>query len=430
MKKIAFSRIPGHSRFPYSGAINHCDGMPTSSGSRIDNLLERYDYTGNKGNMIHGEAPARIFDCDRKESCYLNVEALYHSGWSPQKINDELSSRFDLVVFSLANAIRPGFGPGILPEIIEALKLDFVVLGLGMQEEMPPNTDALHPSLLHFLQVCNEKAKVFAVRGIAVEKWLHSVGFKNAVALGCPSLFVYPENILGLTAPNPEDIQTAVTGGYINGKFPRSDVITNLFRDFKAHYVMQQEMFVFKDYFDNVNGLYNEATGEVKKEWLDHVLDKVHGKRLPFVSYRWFQDPHAWRVFTSQMDIYIGDRFHGGVVALQSGVPALIIADDQRVRDLTDYFKIPNVSLKDIKQSNVKELVATHLSSEKLESMKEEYVKRFRKFKEVMEEVGVSFTVDIDIDIDIDSKEKRPVKTDLIQVPSHGLLKRVFSKFK
>jgi len=400
MKKIVFTRIVGHSRYPYSGAINMSDGMPTSSGDRIENLLERYDYTGNKGNMFHGEAPARIFECNRARSCYLNVESLYEAGWTLSKINKELSSRFDLAVFSMANAIRTGFNPGVFTKIIESLEMDFIFLGLGMQESLSPSLDHLHPNLIQFLNLSNKKAKIFAVRGFKTEQWLKNLGFQNAIALGCPSLFVYPQNILNLSTPDPNEVQSAVTGGYINAKGNRAQAIISLFENFTAHYVMQSEMFALRKYFADSKHLYNDATGEINKELLNIVLEKIHNKRMPFTSYRWFQDPSAWRVFVSQMDFYLGDRFHGGVAALQAGVPAIIIAEDQRVIEMTDFFQIPSVSINEVQTSNVKDLVKKYLSREKIQQLRVTYLEKFANFREVMRKNDVQLTVECKMKVD------------------------------
>jgi hypothetical protein len=325
----------------------------------------------------------------------------------------------------MANYIKPGKDPGVITKIIDMLEVDFIVLGLGMQEAMPYDLDLLHPNLARLLFLCNEKAKVFSVRGEKTEHWLKKVGLDKAIALGCPSLFVYPQNIMNLTPPDPEKVRTALTGGYISDRAPRSYAIVSLFEDFKAHYVMQQEMFVLKEFFEHVDSLYNDATGEVEKELLNIVLENIHGKKMPFESYRWFQDPHAWRVFASQADFYLGDRFHGGVAALQAGVPSLIIAEDLRVHELTDFFKIPNITFKEIHKTSVKELVAKYLSAEKIQQLRQTYYERFLSFKEVMCKNGIQLAVSIeDTKNDIASVSER---ASAISKPR--IIRRIISKF-
>jgi len=395
MRKIAFFGIFGHSRYTYSGALHQCDAMPRSSGTKLENLLELYQVTGNKGNMLHGEAPARILESDREGSCYVSVQALVESGWSPEKIGEELSTRFDLVVYSTANAIRPNLDPGCTAKVLDALRTDFVVLGMGLQNPLPQTTAPLHPRLIELLEVSNRKATIFGVRGPETESWLKSVGFDRAKALGCPSMYVYPENIQAISAPNPNRVTSAITGGYIHGRVPRSSAIILLFRGFNAHYVMQEAMDIWKTQglLSSDQQIYNDATGEVRRDVVNRLLEDIHDEKMPFASYRWFQDPNAWRVFASRFDFYLGDRLHGGVTALQAGVPAIIMAEDRRVIELTDFFSIPKISIREAESMPLREIIAEKLTAASIDAFKETYLERFHEFEATFREADIPLTV-------------------------------------
>lgn len=393
MRKIAYFGTYGNSHYTYSGSMPNCDGMPRSAGTNLEAVMELYERTGNKGNMIHGEAPTRIFHADRGGSCYVSVEALDNeSKWSAQQIADELSSRFDLVVYSTANAVRPNVNPGCTAEVLDRLRCEFVVLGMGMQNPLPPSTEGLHPNLLALLGVCNRKASVFGVRGDATEAWLKSVGFDRAKALGCPSFFVYPKNILSLVAPDPAKVKSAVTAGYIYGKVPRSSALVRLFDGFDAHYVMQEEVPILmqQGLLGDDPYLYNDATGELHKETIENVLEHVHRRKMPFSSYRWFQSPDAWRAFVSGFDFYLGDRLHGGVAALQTGVPALMMVEDQRVAEIADFFALPRFSINEVRQDSLREIVAERLNGQAVSMMKEAYLQRLVEFESTFKAMGLS----------------------------------------
>lgn len=398
MRKIAFFGIFGHSRYTYSEAMHRCDAMPRSSGTGLKNLLELYEVTDNKGNMIHGEAPARMLQSDREKSCYVSVHALVESGWSAKRISEELNARFDLVVFSTANAIRPNLDPGCTAEVLDGLRTDFIVLGMGMQNPLPQATDSLHPNLIQLLEICNRKAKIFGVRGLETRDWLRSVGFTHATALGCPSMYVYPKNILGISAPDPARVTSAITGGYINGRVPRSSAIIQLFKGFNAHYVMQEEMASWKQqgFLDAVHDIYNDATGEICRDTVNRILKEIHDEDMPFSSYRWFQDPNAWRMFASRFDIYLGDRLHGGIAALQAGVPAIMLAEDRRVIEIADFFNIPRISIQDAESTPLIDIIADRLSATRIDAFKTTYLERFREFETTFKEAGIPLTVSAD----------------------------------
>ncbi len=394
--KIAFFGIAGSSRYTYADAINHCDAMPRSSGTTLANVLELYEKTGNKGNMIHGEAPTRIFQFDRQRSCYISAESLIvNSGWGAEEVAKELSKKFDLVVFSTANMIRENFDPGATAEILESLTCDFMVLGMGMQDSLPQSRELLHPNLDSLLDVCNRKAVIFGVRGKRTKDWLGAVGFDNAKALGCPSLYVYPHNILGMDVPDGRQIGSALTGGYISARIPRSSAIVKLFKGENAHYVMQDEVDVLKDLeeLSKSQNLYNDATGEIDKDVMDSVFEKIHYKLSPFKSYRWFQDPNAWRVFASGFDVYVGDRLHGGIVALQAGVPSIMVAEDQRVSEVAEYVGLPVVSMENIEGMKLRDVVTEYLSADSINSFKDLYYKRLQEFEDTFKDLDLAFSV-------------------------------------
>lgn len=396
MKRIAFVGMSGHSRYAYSGSIHQCDGMPRSSGSRLDNLLEAYDETDNKGNMIHGEAPARILKADRNGSCYISARALIDQfGWSCERTAEELSQRFDLVVFSMANAIRPNFDLGATWKIMDALRAEFIVLGLGIQNPLPYTTESLHRNVVEFLAVANRKAKVFGVRGLHTERWLKAVGFDRAKALGCPSMYVYPKNILGISSPDPTQVTSAITGGYINGRTRRSSAVIDLFKGFDVHYVMQDEIYYWKQQglLDPDQDIYNDATGEVRRDLIDGLLENIHDERMPFSSYRWFQDPNAWRAFAAGFDFYLGDRLHGGIAALQAGVPGVLMALDARVTEVADFFGLPRIGLDEAETMTARDVVAEHLAPARIDAFKDTYSQRFREFEATLKAADIALAV-------------------------------------
>lgn len=394
MRKTAFIGNIGNSRYAYSGDIGYAEAMPRGSGTKLKNLLELYEITDNKGNMIHGEAPSRIIESNRKDSCYIHANFMLESGWTPERISEELSKRFDLIVFSATNAIRPNLNTYCMAEILEGLKSDFIVLGISIQKLLPESTDMLHPNLVRLLKVCDKKARIFGVRGSATEKWLKTNGFNHAKALGCPSMYVYPGNILSMPVPDPSRVKSAITGGHIHGRVQRASALIQLFKGFDAHYIMQEEMHIWKEQglLDPNQDVYNDGTGEVYKDLISGILRDIHDEEMPFSSYRWFQSPDAWRAFVSGSDFYVGDRLHGGIVAMQVGVPAVIIAEDARVIEAADFFKVPRISVRELEMATLMEVISEYLSRKNVDAFKETYISRFREFEATLKEADISLT--------------------------------------
>jgi hypothetical protein len=391
-----FARMPGDTRFRYRHGLPFADGTPRSADSSYPALLRNFGLTSNKGNMIIGESVSRLFRYDHAQSCYLYLDSL-HDGRRPlPELRDLVRAHFDTVVFAMANSIRPGLDHTRMAEVIEALDTDVVVLGMGMQGTLPARLDAVSPGTARLLSVLNEKAKVFGVRGAETKRWLHALGFTRAEAYGCPSLYVYARNILGLQPVDPAAVRRVATAGYIHRPGRRSAILNQAFasvaREVEAHYVMQGELFEGGSPLAQRDDFYNDATGQLDRGSMAALFSQG-SEPPPFAGYWYFQEPGAWRQFMDRFDCYLGDRFHGGVAALQAGRPAAVLHMDLRVRELTDHFGIPSAPLAELEEMGVRGLIAQKLSAESLARFHRRYRWRLGLFRSAMREAGLELAI-------------------------------------
>jgi hypothetical protein len=293
----------------------------------------------------------------------------------------------------MANALRLDFDAGPLAEIVSALKTDFVVLGLGLQEKLPPQLDCLPQNTQHLVREFGARARLLGVRGADTERWLHAVGVNNAVALGCPSLFVYPQNIVSLRPPELHNGVTCLTSGYIHKPGKRANISFRLFEGNRAHYVMQTELYAMRAELEVYADVYNDATGLVNKSHLDPLFLRMHDCTPPFLSYRWFMDPSAWRCFASTADFYLGERFHGGVAAIQAGVPAAFIVADTRMSELVNFFQLPRIDYDDCEKTDLMTIVDDRLNADSIAMFVDSYRTRFAKLRQTLSEAGLNLAV-------------------------------------
>lgn len=387
--RILFARLPTDTRYPFAGTLPFAGGMPRPARTSLRNIERNAALTENTGNMVIGESLSRILELDRSQCCYLNLPQLLASDWSSERIRDEIKKNFDLVVFLMANAIRADFDLSDLADAASALDTDFMVFGIGMQEALPPALSALPEGSQRLLRLFDRKALVFGVRGLETESWLHSAGLQRACALGCPSLYVYPQNMLGVTPPSWGAAPTAITSGHILSRSPRSLKLVSLFRENKSHYVMQDELLAVARSCAAPESLYNDATGQVRTEVCRPIFERILGTAVPFEHFWYFQNLDAWRVFCTRADYYLGDRFHGGIVAMQAGVPGVFIWNDLRARELSDFFKLPNISVDAIGAAKADELAASLLTNTAFEEFRTAYRHRLDNFSRTLNEHGI-----------------------------------------
>lgn len=388
-----FFHAPGIAAHRPMASLPLITGAQSTSSDLIDGLRPNHMLTGNRGNIIHAEAPAKIFVKSPNGSAYGNVAEM--SSLIGKDFAIRMERSFDMVIVSMANFIRPDHDGTRLLGGLKALenKVPVVVLGCGLQgnhklSDMIPSNAAL-------IDWFNQNAVVFGVRGQKTANWLHDNGFKNADILGCPSLYAYPHSIMGLDGQMARAKGAAadvMTAGYIKmadgAVSPRGVELARAFAKTRTSYVFQDEPWTFGD-MTRVAGLYNEGNNQFRADLLNPWLSKQTGVQVDFQRYYYFNEAGAWRQAALRHDVYVGDRFHGGVAALQAGLPAIFLSHDNRVAELTEHFGLPQLKTREFARQGLTAVMEEHLSPEAMQRMKTLYVRRSREFSEVMARAGL-----------------------------------------
>lgn len=384
---------PGTSTYLPEIRLPNTSGVRHGVAHKLSDLRDTHSLTSNRGNLIHGEAPARIFSCKRRYSAFANLGTLHRIFGS--RLREILPRHFDLMVLSAANFISETRDLTRLRDALNAIgdAVPLVVLGAGMQGEV--KLSDLHPSVQEILDIYNRRALIFGVRGAQTEAWLHQNGFTNAKALGCPSMFVYPSSIMSISNDNALAAQrqaNILSAGYLTIKggrnFVRGKKLAKAFAGSRGSYVFQDEFFGYGA-FSEERGSYNDATCTGDRTKLNALFSKSTGVSVDFSNYYYFSETAAWRQVALNHDVYIGDRFHGGVAALQVGRPAIFLAHDNRVAELTDFFKLPRMTTDDLISVGIPKAMKELLTESGLRQSQDIYAKRFSAFKETVEGHGL-----------------------------------------
>jgi len=384
---------PGLVAFRPASNLPHLLGVQPSVVNSMCALLPSHKLTGNRGNIIHAEAPAKTFAKSATGSAYANISVL--KGSLGTRYPDAVAANFDLVVISMANFIRPDFSGRHLVDALRTLsdRVPFIVLGCGLQgthrlSDLDPNTRDL-------LDVFNKHALIFGVRGHKTASWLHENGFTNAKVLGCPSLYAYPESILAIDGANARakgNAADVMTAGHLTMRagriVPRGIELLKAFSNIKASYVLQDEFLTYDELL-NQPGLYLEGSSQVEAKAVNEWLSEKVNQKAAFERYYYFSEASAWRQASLRHDVFIGDRFHGGVAALQASQPAIFLTHDNRVSELTEYFGLPNLTTEEFARRGLADTLEEYLSDEILDRMKATYRKRYTEYFETMAQHGL-----------------------------------------
>lgn len=375
-------------------AMPHLLGVQPSVMHSLNGLAPSHQLTGNRGNIIHAEAPAKLFQRDPSLSAYGNIaklHATFGDGFAEQ-----MAEHFDIIVVSLANFLRPDTDLSALGAALVALdgRVPFIVLGAGLQGRH--SLSDLAAGTADTISVINERAEVFGVRGAETQDWLHKNGFGKAEALGCPSLYVYPQSIIGLDASQARakgaaaDVMTAGHISVRDGKIVKRGVeLLKALAQTDASYVMQDEFLKYPN-LGKVAHLYNDGNAAIDAQAMNTWLAERCGKPVNFRRYYYFNEAGAWRQGAMRHDVFIGDRFHGGVAALQAGLPSIFLKEDNRVGELTDYFGLPALSIRRFQSLGLARTLELMLSDEKLDLMKRRYRVKLKNFRQRMAQQGIT----------------------------------------
>lgn len=280
---------------------------------------------GNTGNNAYVTALKDIFGAE-----HVNYGQL-------DKVLSE--DRYDIYIVGnlswiVENSELPSFYHEAFRKIISKGKR-FVPISVGTQVVDYKSDFKYHPNTLKLLKDINEQA-IIACRGEYTLELLHKNGIKNAEAVGCPSLFHTKDYKFKVNKRNKLRKNAFVATGITPwaSKHLSIDKIKEFFMYAKRNNV---------DFIEQAN-----------TKWIEHItkLDKQFSNEL--LSYldknnKIFFNIEEWRDYSRELDFTFGGRFHGNVIPLLEGVPALFITIDARTREMTEYLKLPSIDIRDFK---------------------------------------------------------------------------------
>jgi hypothetical protein len=303
-------------------------------------VVDQIKKIANTGNYLIGEGAAH---------CVRHHKTTYVPFWhlanniGSDDVYEEINRSFDIVVFASANLLRPGYSADLEASVFAKLSLPVVVMGIGIQRrgnleiELPEGT-------LRFLDVLKSRDSYFLTRGHYTADFLRNCGMKFVRPTGCPSLYFSPEGVRQslsrLAEPELADSQQIAFGGYLGSV---ADTIVDahalLRQDSTASYVLQDEIVVY-----NVN-IASENGARVYDQHACRIIAPTEYKHAE----KWqrkcelllFFDTNRWRTWISGRQFCFGRRFHGCVIGLQAGVPSLMIAIDDRMREMLEFTGLP-----------------------------------------------------------------------------------------
>ncbi|TCO97146.1 polysaccharide pyruvyl transferase family protein [Rubrivivax gelatinosus] len=232
--------------------------------------------------------------------------------------------------------------------LFESFDCPVVVFGLGAQCALDTRP-TLGPKTRDLIRLLGERSRSISVRDTLTAELIHDAGVPHAVVTGCPSSLLNLDPALGATlqrragALDTLDYAemrvhvTETSGGHARSADAMHAGLAIL-RDSPSFMVVQEpELLPF---------LLRE-TPRLPAAYAEHAQALgCSGRELEILLRQrtlFFSSVDGWMDFARTCDLSIGMRLHGAMIALQAGVPALLVTHDERTRGLGETMALPRL---------------------------------------------------------------------------------------
>ncbi len=347
---------------------------------------QNYVSTGlNTGNLYIGYAVNKLFKTKQTFNLWRELE---------QQEVEQIRGTFDMIVMGASNFINPSTDFEVPAKNLEKLKLPVIVLGIGAQS---PNLSIKKINLTkgteRFLHKISEYSESIGVRGEYTAELLNNMGIKNITIIGCPTYYmnrdinfkVYKnENI------RYEDLNIALHYTNLSQKCDQKILKTAYDNNLD---VIGQTQYIEEYWKKNID--YYERNDKVskvgknKEQQYKKILKTSFDEVKKYLKNHFFQfyDIDQWTSHIKKYNFVFGTRFHGSMIAVQNGIPALLVAHDSRTKELAEYCNIPYIEANNLIGKIDLEKLYSKLDYSKFNF---EYARKFEKYVEFLKLNGVS----------------------------------------
>lgn len=388
--RILVTGIPSHYtrliQRAHGSSVIYSERPPRPEGK--DAFFTELRNISNTGNYLIGEGALGALSPNATHVPFWHL----HNGCTSGAGLDEVNADFDVCVFTCANLLRKGLSADAEALVLANLHMPIVMLGIGIQKRADL-ASSLPEGTRQLLRVLKEKEHYFLTRGEATAHFLKDEGFSFVRPVGCPSIYLMPDNVrsaLSALAHVRVGHAKTVFSGYLGANSSAiADINALTAPDSTAHYVIQDEILHFDMQIEpDANGrVYDSASGQLIGKSSFKSAEELQRSLKLYAFY----DTNQWRAWSSTMDFSFGRRFHGAIMALQAGVPSLMVTVDDRMREMLDFCGLPSIDAAILDQAeNRAEFVADSIASLPIADILKRYAECEHGFRAALAEIGIA----------------------------------------
>jgi hypothetical protein len=259
----------------------------------------------------------------------------------------KLKEQYDLCLLSLSTHIHERRDVTFFVDAIEKLDMKTVIMSIGIQDytQEALSIKSIHPSALKLLQLVSDRSGIMGCRGESTQDVIERLGFKNVTAIGCPTLFW----------PLKKKYRIHKKQSFLKPMLVFHRILGSL-----SPKILEKHVFLGQDYQDEAIFTNHLVDDESLQKYITFEYQKIMNKEHTIENInrngRFVANFEKWFQFIGEHDFVVGPRIHGCIASLIQGIPAVVTPRDARVKELVDFFSIPQVSFDDLNELQLEEI--------------------------------------------------------------------------
>lgn len=302
----------------------------------------------------HNIGDAFVFDSSLKLLNFEKLDELPISRVDPAAI-DRINAEYDYVFLRGSNYIHAQMNWSRAAEVLRLLKIPVIAFGVGAQAPVSGKLE-LSEDTRTVLKLIADSTTSLGVRGAYSAEVLNDLGIRNVRIIGCPTAFRNNKSDLAIRLPPLDQVRKA-------GVTLRREVSKTYAQDIRRYLTFHRDLVkAMADRFE----VTLMSQGEVEEKKL--ALGSPEQKAAAMAALRdnawardWYLDEQMAELYQSRMfysdvvaeyeqlvrglDLVLGYRLHGNLMALANGTPSIYFTYDSRTVEFADTFKIPSVDV-------------------------------------------------------------------------------------
>lgn len=351
---------------------------------KFDDPIAAFEKTDiNTGDVLVYDAILKILSYDSIQN--IQFDYIAQQGLWP---SDSPSA----TVIRGSNYLSEAVDLGSAVPLLKKLNGPIVAIGVGAQAATYKKLKFTEGTLEAW-RIIASKCETIGVRGAYSAEVFNDIGIKNVRVIGCPSFYRSGQPSIAIKKIDPASAIVGLTlNRYLSKDYATNAVKTNRMQRALLDAVARRPQSRLYSQGEREESLAVYSLRQQRAAYVDAILDgyclKENAACQALLTDRMFAflDVDEWaRDVLEKVDVMVGFRLHGNVIALHQGIPAVFFTYDSRIRELATLFAAPSIEVEDYRPIDLDRI----FSNMDFHAMERAYRGNFAEFFQFLTENGL-----------------------------------------